>query len=212
MTRVRADDYDDKRQSILDHAAALFARKGFEGSTMVEVAQACGASKSHLYHYFARKEDLLFEIVRVHIAAQAEELAEIVAHPLPAEVRFEQFVAAFVDRSAQSRNEHLVLMNDIKFLPDAQRREVRKLEKQLVDLMAGLLHEINPGLMPETRPRPPYAMLLFGMIIWTFTWYEKNGPVPPRELAARISQLFVHGFKGQAFVRPARGAGGARSR
>jgi len=203
MTRVRAEDYDDKRQSILDHAAALFARKGFEGSTMVEVAQSCGASKSHLYHYFSRKEDLLFEIVREHITAQAAELAELVDRPLPAEQRFEQFVAAFVERSADSRNEHLVLMNDIKFLPDAQRREVRNLEKQLVDLMVGLLQEINPELMPVGRPRGPYAMLLFGMIIWTFTWYEKNGPITPRELAARISQLFVHGFKDQRFMPPA---------
>ena len=204
MTRVRADDYGDKRQSILDNAAALFARKGFEAATMAEVAQACGASKSHLYHYFGRKEDLLFEIVRAHITAQVAELEAVVARPLPAEQRFAQYVEAFVARGAASRNEHLVLMNDIKFLPDAQRREVRKLEKRIVDLVVGVLHEINPELMPATRPRGPYAMLLFGMIIWTFTWYEQSGAIPPRELAARISQLFVHGFKGQRFVPPAR--------
>jgi AcrR family transcriptional regulator len=199
MTRVRADDYDDKRQSILDNAAALFARKGFEAATMVEVAQACGASKSHLYHYFGRKEDLLFEIVRAHITAQVAELEVVVRADLPAEQRFEQFVAAFVERGAHSRNEHLVLMNDIKFLAERERREVRKLEKRIVDLMVSVLHEINPELMPATQPRGPYAMLLFGMIIWTFTWYEKNGSITPRELAARISQLFVHGFKGQTF-------------
>lgn len=98
MTRVRADDYDDKRQSILDQAAALFARKGFEGSTMIEVAQACGASKSHLYHYFARKEDLLFEIVRVHITAQLDELETVVTQALPAEERFNRYVETFVAR------------------------------------------------------------------------------------------------------------------
>ncbi len=203
MTRVRADDYDDKRRSILDQAAALFARKGFEATTMVEVARACNASKSHLYHYFARKEDLLFEIVREHITVQAAELTALVDQPLPAEERFEQFVGTFVERSADSRNEHLVLMNDIKFLPTAQQKEVRKLENQLVDMMVGLLSEINPELMPPTRPRAPYAMLLFGMIIWTFTWYQKRGAIPPHELAARISQLFIHGFKGQRF-EPAR--------
>jgi len=175
MTRVRADDYDDKRQSILDQAAALFARKGFEGSTMIEVAQACGASKSHLYHYFARKEDLLFEIVRVHITAQLAELETVVTQALPAEERFNRYVETFVARGANSRNEHLVLMNDIKFLPDAQRREVRKLENRIVDLLVSVLHEINPELMPARSPRGPYAMLLFGMIIWTFTWYEKSG-------------------------------------
>jgi AcrR family transcriptional regulator len=196
MTRVRADDYDVKKQSILDSAAALFARKGFDGATMIDVAKACGASKSHLYHYFPAKEDLLFAIVQVHITEQAAELTEIVELPLPAEERFSRYVAAFVERGARSRNEHLVLMHDLKFLPDAKRKQVRKLEMRLVDLMVGLLKEINPKLMVPVKVQAPYAMLLFGMIIWSATWYQKSGPIPPGELAERISQLFVHGFKG----------------
>ncbi|MEP6721242.1 MAG: TetR/AcrR family transcriptional regulator [Variovorax sp.] len=199
MTRVRADDYGDKKQSILDRAATLFARKGFELTTMVDVATACGTSKSHLYHYFPGKEDLLFEIVREHIAGQALELSEIVALPLPAEERFQRYVSAFVMRAAHSRDEHLVLMNDLKFLPAARLKQVRKLETQLVDLMIGLLKEINPALMLPDKVQAPYAMLLFGMIIWTFTWYQKSGAIAPAELAARISHLFVHGFKSGDF-------------
>jgi AcrR family transcriptional regulator len=199
MTRVRADDYDDKKQLILDRAAALFARKGFDGTTMIDVANACEASKSHLYHYFPGKEDLLFAIVSEHITMQAAELKDIVTLQLPAEERFSRFVNAFVERAAESRNEHLVLMNDLKFLPDARRKQVRKLEGKLVDLMIGLLKEINPALMAPKKVQAPYAMLLFGMIIWTFTWYQKSGAIPPAELAERISQLFVHGFKERHF-------------
>ena len=202
MTRSRADDYDAKRQSILDRAADLFARKGFEQTTMVDVASACGASKSHLYHYFARKEDLLFEIVREHITVQAAELSEIVHELAPAEVRFSRLVAAFVRRSANSRNEHLVLMNDLKFLPNPEREQVRKLETQLVDLMIRLLKEMNPHLMLPAHVQAPYALLLFGMIIWTFTWYQPSGPIPPAELADRIAQLFVHGFREARFPPP----------
>jgi hypothetical protein len=36
---------------------------------------------------------------------------------------------------------------------------------------------------------------MFGMLIWTFTWYNKAGSISPKELAARISQLFMTGFK-----------------
>jgi AcrR family transcriptional regulator len=199
MTRIRAQDYGDKKQSILDRAAALFAKKGFEVTTMIDVASACGTSKSHLYHYFPGKEDLLFEIVREHITAQTTELTAVVMLPLPAEERFSLYVSAFVERAAHSRDEHLVLMNDLKFLPPAHRKEVRKMETHLVDLMIDLLKEINPGLMLPQKAQAPYAMLLFGMIIWTFTWYQKNGAITPRELAARISQLFVHGFKNSSF-------------
>ena len=50
--------------------------------------------------------------------------------------------------------------------------------------------------MKSRRVRGPYALLIFGMLIWTFTWYNKSGSISPKELAARISELFLCGFKG----------------
>lgn len=195
MTRPRASNYEDKKQLILDQAAALFAGRGFEGTTMNDVAQSCGASKSHLYHYFARKEDLLFAIISEHIQSLASQLTEIVALPLPAEQRFKRFVDVFVQRSAASRNEHLVLMMDLKFLPEGLRTQVRQLETRLVDMVSALLREINPALMKPGKVRTPYALMLFGTMIWTFTWYHPEGPVAPAELAARLSEVYLDGFR-----------------
>lgn len=197
MTRVRADDYDDKRQAILDRAAALIARKGFERATMLDVATACGASKSHVYHYFPTKEELLFSIIKEHITAQMAELEGIVVLPLPAEERFQKFVDSFIQGAARSREEHLVLVNDLNYLPKKQREVVRKLEVNMTALMAQLLREINPELAMDEELLRPYSLLLYGMMIWTFTWYRRNGAISPAELARRISHLFVHGFKGQ---------------
>jgi AcrR family transcriptional regulator len=198
MTRERADNYEDKKQLILKKAAALIARKGFDVATMMDVARACGTSKSHLYHYFPSKEELLYAIVQEHIAHQAAELARIVAQALPAEERFDQFVASFMRGAARSRNEHLMLMNDLKFLPRSHREKIRALEVEMTELVEGLLREINPDLMAEQRMQKPYALLLFGMMIWTFSWYRRSGSISPGELARRISKLFVHGFKGAA--------------
>lgn len=195
MTRVRASDYELKKQVILDSAVALIAQKGFDGATMSDVAAACGASKSHLYHYFSSKEDLLYAIVKEHITDQVAVLSAIVQEPLPAAERFTRFVGAFVQEGAKSRNHHLVLMNDIKFLPPVQREDVRKMEQELMQLMVGLLREINPGRMARAEVNSPYALLLFGMVIWTFTWYERDGPITPAELAERISALFLDGFR-----------------
>ncbi|MCY1262332.1 HTH-type transcriptional repressor KstR2 [compost metagenome] len=195
MSRVRADDYDEKKRLILERAAALFAAKGFGNATMIDIAQACGASKSRLYHYFGSKEEVLFGIAMEYVEAVYETLVEATAQPLPAAARFARFVAAFLERGVSSRNEQLVLVNDVDFLPEDKRRQVRTMENRLVELLIGLLEEINPGLMGLGRVRVPYAMLLFGMLIWTFTWYEKDGEISPEELAARISRLFLHGFE-----------------
>jgi hypothetical protein len=65
----------------------------------------------------------------------------------------------------------------------------------MTELMETLLCEINSKLMDEKRVQKPYALLLFGMMIWTFSWYKRSGAITPRELAQRISEVFVHGFK-----------------
>ncbi len=195
MTRVRADNYEDKKKLILEQAAALIAQKGFDVATMMDVARACGTSKSHLYHYFPSKEELLYAIVHEHITRQAAELSDIIGQALPAQERFAQFIHCFVEGASRSRHEHIMLMNDLKFLPPHQQQEIHQLEVRMTQLMQGLLSEINPEVMQPKEVQKPYALLLYGMMIWTFSWYQRSGPISPADLARRISDLFVHGFK-----------------
>ena len=194
MTRERATDYDSKKALILVKAAGLFADEGFDVTTMIDVAKACGASKSHVYHYFPSKEDLLFEIVHEHTRALLADLGEAVGGTDSALTRFERFIDAFVSCAADSRNEHRVLTTALKYLPPERREAVQQMESQIVRLLTGLLAEINPERMKSRRVRGPYAFLMFGMLIWTFNWYDRSGAISPRELAAMMSDLFINGF------------------
>jgi hypothetical protein len=86
-------------------------------------------------------------------------------------------------------------MHDVKFLPKAQRNEIRQLEIDMTALLQNLLCEINPALMADERMRKPYSLLLFGMMIWTFSWYRPGGSIEPAELAKRVSSLILDGFR-----------------
>jgi AcrR family transcriptional regulator len=194
MTRERSESYDEKKELILRKAASLFASKGYETTTMMDVAKACNASKSHLYYYFPSKEDLLYAIVKEHTTMLLSRMAHIKNMSTSAEEQFEEFVATFVEVAADSRNEQLVLTNDLGFLPPAKHKEMLVMEHELVALLIGLLKKINPKRMLQVDVQTPYALLLFGMIIWTFTWYKKSGPIKPVELAGHISDIFLNGF------------------
>jgi AcrR family transcriptional regulator len=195
MTRERAETYDSKKELILHKAAALFAQKGYELTTMIDVAKACNASKSHLYHYFPAKEDLLYAIVKEHTSLLLSQLLLVRDVQAPAVERFERFVSGFVEIAADSRNEQLVLTNDLGFLPTSKLKEIQAMETELVSILTGLLKEINPVRMARVEVQGPYALLLFGMIIWTFTWYKKSGALKPHELASCIADLFLNGFR-----------------
>ncbi|MEP4560021.1 MAG: helix-turn-helix domain-containing protein, partial [Nitratireductor sp.] len=69
MARSRAKDYDDKRRALLHQAALTFARDGYDRASMASLAADCGVSKALLYHYYASKEALLFDIINTHLEA-----------------------------------------------------------------------------------------------------------------------------------------------
>lgn len=192
MPRVRADDYDAKTQTILDSAASLFAKVGYPNAKMQDIAKACGASKSMLYHYFPTKDDLLFAMLEEHLQKVISGLEEVAAQAGPVQARFVAFVQVYAQKSTQSRRRHVTAMNDVKFLPKTLQTPLLQLEARVTDLTAEMLEQLNPGLTDSVYK--PYAMLLLGMLNWTDYWYKPTGPMKPQELCERISRLYLQGF------------------
>ena len=192
MPRIRADDYDAKSLAILDSAATLFAKLGYPNTKMQDIALACGATKSMLYHYFPAKDDLLFAMLEEHLEKMLASIEEISAAKGPIKDRFSLFVQTWVQKSAQSRRRHVSAMNDVKFLPKNLQAPLLELQKMVTDRLAQLLQQLNPNLPNETYK--PYTMMLLGMLNWTDYWYKPSGQMKSQELCERISRLFLRGF------------------
>jgi len=192
MPRVRSTDYDAKSQSILDSAAALFSKVGYPNAKMQDIANACGATKSMLYHYFPTKDDLLSVMLEEHLEKVIASVDEAMSGDAPVKNRFSAFVQIYAQKSAQSRRRHVIAMNDVKFLPKAMQTPLLKLERKVTDQVADLLREVNPGL--PSHIYKPYTMMLLGMLNWTDYWYRPGGPMKPDELCDRISRLYLFGF------------------
>jgi AcrR family transcriptional regulator len=196
MARSLASNHDDKRQKILEEAAAQFASISFESARLQDIAVACNTSKSALYHYFPSKHVLLYEIIREHIMSAVDELEAVAHGEGTAKERFTGLVRAMVKRAAEKRHEHAVLTNDLKFLPVLQQQEIKLAQARALEFVVELLAEINPGLMRRRRTRASYALFVYGAMISTATWYRKEGGVTPRELADRLAEVFLGGFDG----------------
>jgi len=194
LARTRAEDYDDKHQHILDSAADLFAQKGFVNASINDIAAACRMSKSALYHYHKSKEAILFAILSTHVRtvlADARAALDGIAEP---ELRLCRFVASLMGNYASARSKHIVLLNETGSLAAAEEREVRDLGRKLVALAIDVLTPLNPELMAKRQLRKPYAMFFYGMVNWTYTWYDATGALKPDELSRRIADLFLDGF------------------
>lgn len=195
MARTRSQLYPEIRQRILDKAAELFAARGFRGASIAELARACDASKAWLYHYYASKEAILHAMLKAHM----EELLGVARGALAAssepEAQFRAFVRESMALYAAKPEKHVVLMNDLDSLAAAQADEIRAAERELVEAVAGMLERLDPTLAGAPRLRKPFAMMFYGLINWTYIWYDPEGPVTPDQLAKLAADLFLNGYK-----------------
>ena len=192
MPRVRSDDYETKSHAILDSAAALFAKEGYPSAKMQDVAKACGATKSMLYHYFPTKDDLLFAMLMEHLERVVHSVEDAIALPVPPRDKLQTMVQVYAQKSAQSRRRHMIAMQDVKYLPRAKQTPLIELQRRLTDLVAELLREVNPDLPDDAYK--PYTMMLIGLLNWTDMWYRPGGAMKPQELCDRLARLFLKGF------------------
>jgi AcrR family transcriptional regulator len=192
MPRVRSDDYEAKSQAIMDCAAALFAKEGYPSAKMQDIAKACGATKSMLYHYFPTKDDLLFAMLIEHLERVFQSVEEAIATPGHPRDRLMALVQTYTQKSTQSRRRHMIAMQDVKYLPKPKQAPLIELQRRLTDLVSGLLQQLNPGL--PSGAYKPYTMMLIGMLNWTDMWYRPAGAMKPQELCDRMSRLFLKGF------------------
>lgn len=194
MPRMRAEDYDDKRSNVLDVAAVLFGENGYAGTKMEQIAEQCNVSKSMVYHYFKKKEDVLFAIEQEHVLGLITAVeAHIKLHGNDDAVSFFRgFLQVYLEPAPKVRARHVVAMVEFRYLTEKQRAKQVKLERRFLGLVDDVLAKVNPRVAPVERK--VYCLLLIGMMNWIELWYKSSGKLSPAELYKMIGGLFLNGY------------------
>jgi AcrR family transcriptional regulator len=203
MGRGRSAGYADQRELILAQAAALFARGGYPGTSMNQVAEACGLSKATLYHYYRDKYALLVSIADGHVSRLQGIVREALAGEQAPEGRMRELIARLMEEYAEAQNAHRVLTEDVKFLATEDRERILDKEREVVRGFAQVVAALRPDLQ-QAEMSKPLTMLLFGMINWMFTWMKAGGGLDYEAMAPVVADLFLGGLG--AVQAPPRGA------
>ena len=86
----------------------------------------------------------------------------------------------------------MIAMNDVKYLPQGYAAAADRAAAPRG--RGGHRSAALTAAGHAARVYKPYTMLLVGMLNWTDVWYRTEGPMKPKELCERITQLFLHGF------------------
>lgn len=157
MSRLtRAESRQQTRKRLLAAAARLFAKNGFQGTSVDDVAEAAGFSKGALYYNFASKDELFEALVEESIEQMIAGLESALAGAHTIEEKLAAMQRVLTDQERHSGGQQLELEVITQALRDRKlRRTVGKAYTRMRDAIASLIEEqyrdagVRPPLPPE---------------------------------------------------------------
>jgi AcrR family transcriptional regulator len=127
MSQVNSDRYQQQRQQAIRSAAAVFAEKGFHGSSTKDIAERMGIKQGSLYYYFKSKEEALGEVCLFGIEDYVHRMDGIANSDQPFEAKLMATITSHLS-SYREKNEALKVHNDERlYLPEEKRSRLREL-------------------------------------------------------------------------------------
>jgi AcrR family transcriptional regulator len=189
---TRGAHVDSRAPLVLDAAAGLFCRQGYEGTSVRDIARAAGMLPGSLYCHFATKEDLL---VAVYVRGVEQIIGAVQAAVQRHEAPWDRLEAACVA--------HLeaVLRDDdyARVVVRVRPADVAAAQASLVaqrDRYEALWAALIAALpLPRRTDRKTLRLMLLGALNWSQNWYRADGGASPRVIARQFTALLRQGLE-----------------
>jgi len=195
----RTVQHDAKRTAILSQAAKLFNYKGSRATTLRDIAESLGLTKTSLYYYVATKEELIYQCYMAaldHHHTILDEVERKIPAPLARVSAF--FLQPFENWLAaqEGRGPHIAALLEIASLKGPHRKEV---EERYIDLFKRvrqyIRHGIADGSMRNCEPASVTRAML-GSVEWTFSWLHDVPTDKVTETADQALDIVLRGLYG----------------
>ncbi|SMX43081.1 TetR/AcrR family transcriptional regulator [Maliponia aquimaris] len=197
MARPIAKDHDEKRAQILNCAAQVFAAEGYDRASMNQVAAGCGISKANIYHYYAGKDALLFDLLDNYLRTLRDRVCSAPRPGASAEERLLDTVRAVLRAYQGADDHHKVQISSLESLPEDRQKVLRAYQREMVAHLSAILREIAPDPLAQDKPRLRAAtMSVFGMLNWYYMWNAGADGTAREDYAQLVTNLTLHGLRG----------------
>ena len=194
----------DSRQEILRTAARLFQQRGYDATSMNDVAAALKLSKGGLYHHFQSKDEILFEIMNHAMEITQERVLNPVIDIADPEERLRALIRLHIEVVIGPRDREItVMLHENHPLPPALRRRINSRKKDYVHFLEKLMAEVQEkrlggnakvhrGVSKVSSRAAAFALL--GMLNWIYQWYKPEGELQAQNLIPQFTELIFGGI------------------
>jgi AcrR family transcriptional regulator len=192
--RARSDE-------LVEIAAKLFLERGYDATTMQEIADEMGILKGSVYHYVRTKEDLLWMIVEPRFTELVNNARAIVEqHDRPVLER----VRLALEAHAHSYDVHYPYMfvttrEDGSTISPKRQRRFEDLQHEYYQLWKDMIEEgVVNGELRSDLDTSTVVHAMFGMLNWMFRWFRQDGPMSAEDVGGTFASIAAAGLTTQS--------------
>ncbi len=198
MDRVaRKIDLDDgsRTSKIILAAATLFASKGYEGTSVRDIARAVGVTQASLYHFFADKQEIHSLVVMISVDRLHQLVNQRLATCSTAAERIEGFARAHAQYIAINTALYISSALGYRELTDLEvKAQVQRKRDAYEELLRGIIRNgIDTGEFRELDVKLA-ARAIISCLNWMARWWRPDGPDSAETIASNYVTLIIRGF------------------
>lgn len=181
---------------LLEHAARLFADRGFAGTTLKDIADAMGISRPAIYHYVSNKEELLAALVHDVIHHTVDILTGVAGRSdLDPGARLELAIREMVLHNARNATRFRMLDRSETYLPPALAAEHGEARRRVLELLTSAVREASAAGHIRPLPDRTVALGLLGLVNWVAWWYRPATDGKPELIADILVDMALNGIR-----------------
>jgi len=175
-------------------AAQIILRKGYDATSINDIANALGMTKAGLYHYINGKKELLFDIMNFGLDELDEEVATPARAIADAGERLRFIIASHARLVTRGQGAITILVDEITALTPAQSRIITRRKREYFDRLREVLNELKSQGKLQDVDTTTATFSLLGMVNWLSRWFRQDGALTQEEIAEQITKIALNGL------------------
>ncbi len=191
---MKKQKYKAQQNEILEKARELFWEKGYQGTSLKDIADACGFENTNVYYYYKNKEEILFEALRSELEELVKDTKQLEddIDKNPVE-KLKLFIDTEVKRHlGKHRLQGMLTDSELSHLNPRHRRTVIELRNQHDEILSQIISDgIAQGYFRDLDVKLA-VYTISSAIIRSRIWFSPKGRVSVQEYADFIYQFSLH--------------------
>jgi len=196
LAKVKSIAPHGSKEARIDHiyrvAAGIMCEKGYDATSMNDIADAVGLTKAGLYHYLRGKEDLLFQIMTFGMDKVDEDVifpARSVEDP---EERLHTIVERHSKRILEVGGAVTLVLEETYALTPAHRRIIQARKRDYFELIRRTLDDLAVEGKLRRVNTTVATFALLGMVLWISRWHKRDGKLRTEDALPSLVEIAMN--------------------